>query len=261
MKSYEAARGLFSFMSFCAWAIIVLGVIIGLMGASAAQSFGGNPNPLQVVLGALPGIVMAISGLLGLAMVQMGRSSVDTAEYAQQSLAVSRDQLEISRQILEQSTTRSASYKTDKRTAPNPTSAFEDDAGVSYADVKPIASHAGENQPAAIETLPDEVPSQPALEQNDQVPLPPVRQEIVYRNGKYLVGEVEFMSRKAAVQHQEDREKLVSHEAAEPQSMPEDGTISYKGQNIEIENQTAYVGRRVFTSMDEAKLHIDRLRK
>ena len=77
MKSYETARNLFSFLGFCAGALIVLGVIVALMGGAAAQSFARNAGAVQVILGAMPGIMMAAVGVFGQAMVQMGRASVD----------------------------------------------------------------------------------------------------------------------------------------------------------------------------------------
>ena len=49
-------------------------------------------------------------GFYGLALVQMGRAGVDSAEYSQQSLEVARQQLEVSREVLDQGKKTAASY-------------------------------------------------------------------------------------------------------------------------------------------------------
>ena len=69
MKSYETARSLFSFLGFCAGALIALGLIVALLGGSAVQSMGRNVGFAQVILGAMPGIMMAAVGVVGQAMV------------------------------------------------------------------------------------------------------------------------------------------------------------------------------------------------
>ena len=97
MRSYEAARTLFSFLAFCAWSVVVIGVLVALIGASGGSRYGGAGAGF---LAMVPGLGISIAGLLLLAFVQMGRAGVDTAEYTQQMLKISRDQLEISRQAL-----------------------------------------------------------------------------------------------------------------------------------------------------------------
>jgi hypothetical protein len=97
MRSYEAARSLFSFLGFMAWSVIILGVLIAFVGASGAGKFGGAPAALGAMI---PGVAIAIAGFIELAFVQMGRASVDTAEYTQQMLKIARDQLEVSQQSI-----------------------------------------------------------------------------------------------------------------------------------------------------------------
>ncbi|MCR8551156.1 hypothetical protein M4578_25350 [Salipiger sp. P9] len=100
MRSYEAARSLFSFLAFIAWCVIILGVLAALLAggvAGNARSFGGGPT---VFLAILPGIGIAIVGFVCLALVQIGRATVDTAELTQQMLEIARDRLEISRNAL-----------------------------------------------------------------------------------------------------------------------------------------------------------------
>jgi len=105
MRSYEAARGLFSFLGFCAWVVIIIGVIAALIGASAVsemRGFGARPSGIATFSGLLPGLAMSFVGFIGLAMVQIGRAAVDTAEYTQQMLQIARDQLDVSKQGLNQ---------------------------------------------------------------------------------------------------------------------------------------------------------------
>lgn len=96
MRSYETARSLFGFLEFIFWSIVAIGVIGAAMGAEgASRGFGGG-----ALVGALPGLALALLGLLGVAMIQNARAGVDAAEYSQQMLKVARDQLEISKQAL-----------------------------------------------------------------------------------------------------------------------------------------------------------------
>lgn len=97
MRSYEAARSLFSFLAFIAWSVVVIGVIVALISAAGASRFGGSAAGL---LAMVPGIGIGITGFILVAFVQMGRATVDTAEYTQQMLKLSRDRLEISKQGL-----------------------------------------------------------------------------------------------------------------------------------------------------------------
>ncbi|MEH6741628.1 MAG: hypothetical protein V7695_24200 [Sulfitobacter sp.] len=117
MRSYEAARTLFSFLAFCAWTVIIIGVLVALVGAGGASRYGGGAGLLAMV----PGIGIGLAGLLLVAFVQMGRANVDTAEYTQQMLKISRDQLDVSRQSLEQGDAFQKSYSSlNKETIDTP---------------------------------------------------------------------------------------------------------------------------------------------
>lgn len=131
MRSYEAARSLFSFMAFCAWSVVVLGVLAALIGASSVSQYGG---PEAGILAMAPGVVLGITGLLLVAFVQMGRATVDTAEYTQQMLKVSRDQLEVSRQGLKQGGEQSGSFAALRKVEP-PTKIAVQNSGTSFAEV------------------------------------------------------------------------------------------------------------------------------
>lgn len=106
MRSYAAARMYFSILSFFSWAIIVIGGIVTI-GAVAAvgnvtRGIGVSSGGLEYVGAMLPGLGMMFVGFLGLVGDQIGRAAVDTAEYTQQGLQITREQLEISRQSLKQ---------------------------------------------------------------------------------------------------------------------------------------------------------------
>ncbi|WP_298921474.1 hypothetical protein [uncultured Roseobacter sp.] len=179
MRSYEAARGLFSFLSICAWGVIIIGVIVALIGGNAAASGIRGQTELQVLLGAAPGAIVAVAGFFGLALVQMGRASVDSAEYGQQVLEVSRQQLEVSREALAQGKTTAASYAAFARTSAASAMADEQSDqtqshGSSYGDreTSPEAAEAAsalseeamidaQTAPAALQASTD--PIQPAL--------------------------------------------------------------------------------------------------
>lgn len=99
MRSYEAARSLFGILAFLAWAVVAIGVVAAFIGAESVPSYAGDE---MVLLALAPGIGIGILGLVLVAFVQMGRANVDTAEYTQQMLKISRDQLDVSRQALKQ---------------------------------------------------------------------------------------------------------------------------------------------------------------
>jgi hypothetical protein len=100
MRSYAAARGLFSVLSALSWVMIVGGGFLAIAGFE----YGGQmrtPNPLAmaITMGA-PGVALGLFGFIMLATSQVGRASVDTAEYSQQMLQLSREHLDVSRQSL-----------------------------------------------------------------------------------------------------------------------------------------------------------------
>jgi len=74
-----------------------MGVLVAFISAGAVGQFG---VPGAGLLAMVPGIGIAIAGFIQLAFVQIGRAGVDTAEYTQQMLKISRDQLEVSQQAL-----------------------------------------------------------------------------------------------------------------------------------------------------------------
>lgn len=118
MRSYEAARGLYSFLGFMAWVVIVFGIVIAFVSAASVSAFTGSSGGL---LAAAPGIGIALVGFMKLALVQLGRAGVDIAEYTQQMLKVARDQLEVSRQSQKNGNEHAGSFQNlNKRSQEKP---------------------------------------------------------------------------------------------------------------------------------------------
>jgi hypothetical protein len=120
MRSYEAARSLFSFLAFIAWSTVAIGVLVALISAEGVSRYAGDGAGL---LAMVPGIGIGITGLVLVAFVQMGRANVDTAEYTQQMLKISRDQLEVSKQALKRQNTLPQSFEAVAKVHPNAASA------------------------------------------------------------------------------------------------------------------------------------------
>ena len=105
MRSYETARSLFSIIEFVGWCCVILGgivFIIGVASYSSLSEYGGTGAGMAALL---PGLAIMFMGIIGVAIPQVGRAAVDTAEISGQILKVSRDQLEVSRSSLKQGKT------------------------------------------------------------------------------------------------------------------------------------------------------------
>ncbi|MFV0644697.1 MAG: hypothetical protein ACK5NN_09400 [Sphingomonadaceae bacterium] len=104
MRSYEAARSYFGFLGFVSWCVIIIGAIVAIVSMTAfgqvSRAYGGSS--MAGLAGMIPGVAIMFSGFMGLVIVQIGRAGVDSAEYTQQMLLLSREQLEISRHTLKQ---------------------------------------------------------------------------------------------------------------------------------------------------------------
>lgn len=149
MRSYENARGLFSFLEFLAWGGVLLGIAIIFVSMEAAsRNFGGGAG----LLAAMPGIAISLFSLIWVAIIQVARAGVDTAELTQQTLKVARDQLEVSKQSLKQGAALQNSFADLVRKEPTPpdTRSLEHENGkASYAkaaDPKPPKTVTVEHQ-------------------------------------------------------------------------------------------------------------------
>lgn len=178
MKSYDAARKYFSFLEFLSWALIVLGLTIALMSYAATSG-----QPLALTLAATgPGLVLATCGLFGLIYVQTSRASVDSAEYAQQSLKLSRDQFEVSKQLLKLAEAR------ERRSGYEDSTASSELKNISY-----------DTDVAAPKPKPEPIPAPKIAARAEPVLVQPGVYEfggkqIEERNGMFLVEDVSYTS-------------------------------------------------------------------
>jgi hypothetical protein len=110
MRSYGVARGLFSLLSALAWVMIVGGAFAAFAGFDyGAQMRSPNPLAMAITMGT-PGVALFFFGFIMLATSQVGRASVDTAEYSQQMLQTARDHMDVSKQLLRQGEKLEAGY-------------------------------------------------------------------------------------------------------------------------------------------------------
>lgn len=226
MRSYEVARTIYSILEILAWASIVIGLIAALGGASAGSSFARNGAGL---LGAVPGIIIMISGIFLVGSVQSWRANVDSAEYGQQMLKVARDQLEVSKQALRTSDSQPNTFgalraeqeagrsdRPEKRVVPAAPVKHAPDEVIEYRDRSIVRNGMAfsvsgkefvslERAKRAIDLeLKDAVPVEltkrnaDALANSRPEQEQPSPQQIVEVDGKYVFGNMSFGSREAA---------------------------------------------------------------
>lgn len=94
MHEYKTARSIFSFAEFCAWALVVVGIILALVGmAGGGRMLGSSAG----FIGALPGLVISIFGVFMAMNVQIGRAAVDSARNSSLSLKIAEEQLRLAK--------------------------------------------------------------------------------------------------------------------------------------------------------------------
>lgn len=150
MRDYSAARSVLSLVEFACWAGVLIGVIIAFSSVGVASRGFGTPG----ILAAIPGIAIGLLSLFGVALAQMGRAGVDTAEYGQQALKVARDQLEVSKQALKQGNAMASSFATLMQTQQQPENGATSATNASFADARKPTTEIGE---AAIPPANDQV--------------------------------------------------------------------------------------------------------
>lgn len=102
MRSYDTARGYFSFMGFIAWCLFMTGICLVFFGVLVVNQPWQFNLPTGLAIAMIPGgVLVVLMGLFVLVNAQSARASVDSAEYAQQSLKLARDQFEISKEMLQ----------------------------------------------------------------------------------------------------------------------------------------------------------------
>ncbi len=236
MRSYHAARSLFSFLSFVAWALIVIGGLMAIVGAEASQNMfrGGS-----ALIGALPGTFIAAFGLLMLAVTQNARASVDTAEYTQQMLKVARDQLQISQQSLK------AHHTTLK----------------SFAELTPTPSGEPEKTTSFTQVA-DTDPKSANTHSTHTAPL-----KIDQRDGRFYVGAIEFQNLEMAREYLErGREKATLPTIDDVQvEIPQElqplhavgEMVEYRGKQLKAVEAGYVFKGTMFNSLERAKERID----
>lgn len=154
MRSYEAARSLFSVISFFSWFLIAGGIILIFVGGNLGgelSRYSRAPEVIGMILGGIPGLFAALVGFFALVSSQLGRASVDTAEYGQQMLQIARDQLDVSRQTLHKGDSLRQSFEAlSQRTVAATTASYA-------GHLAPAEAHPETNQAL------DNTASQPAL--------------------------------------------------------------------------------------------------
>ena len=198
MKSYAAARSLFSFLEVISWIVIISGVILMLLG------FGGTGDrSVPGIFAFVPGVIIAFCGFIGLVQVQVARASVDSAEYGQQSLKVARDQLEISRQMMTMAQSKTTSYAAAATNKPQERhGGTTAEAAPNYkarpSSSKPAPERAIGKAGAGVDERPkvDTPKAAPALPEPATLPRPP--KEIHFADGAWRYGTMTFKSEDAA---------------------------------------------------------------
>ncbi len=90
---YQTARAIFSIIEFLGWVVVVIGVMVAIVGFSSGGILGrlsGNTPVLLKLFAMLPGLGFSFFGILSVAVAQVWRSQVDSAEYAREMLQIAR---------------------------------------------------------------------------------------------------------------------------------------------------------------------------
>jgi hypothetical protein len=97
-REYTTARSVLGFLEFVSWTALVVGILGALAGASVASRTGFGPASTGAAFAAaLPGLALALLGLLGAVQCQIGRAGVDTAEMTGKMLDLSEEQMRLLR--------------------------------------------------------------------------------------------------------------------------------------------------------------------
>ena len=266
MRSYEAARGLFSFLGFMSWAVIIVGTLLAFSGGTiGGTGFGQNSGGLTALLGAAPGIILAMLGFYGLALVQMGRAGVDSAEYSQQSLEVARQQLEVSREVLDQGKKTAASYASlvasnpprSKKKAKDPA---HESAEISYASK---AKSKSKKEPPA-----DVAPARPKMEKPETVavkedpkpalPEPPIEVRLPDPEPEPVaVEKTERPAPSSATMAPKATESKPVVQPKKPEPKPE--KVPFVPKQIEEKDGVFFYGSTTFSSEAAAKRYVAQL--
>jgi hypothetical protein len=156
MRSYHAARAVFTLFSTLSWIVILAGGALAVISSGLAMeraSFGGG-NEMVALMAAIPGAILSLLGFVMLVLSQIGRAGVDTAEYSQQMLQASRDHMEVSRQLVRQGEKLEQGYAglASKIAAASASyaSKLANEAGATAVPTVPVAAVASETAPTKV---------------------------------------------------------------------------------------------------------------
>ncbi|SDL26238.1 hypothetical protein [Aliiruegeria lutimaris] len=245
MRSYEAARSYFGFLEFLSWCVVGLGVIAALIGMGAASDMRGygGASAGAIILAVMPGGALAFLGFLGLVFCQIGRANVDTAEYTQQGLKISREQLEISKQMLKQGAKSDQGYAAALQAAKD-----ELRTGATLSASEPAgASYAAATKETAPQLKLDHEPGETIAYRGKEIR--------VVEGGYVLGGTIYPTYDKVMDQVDIGIDGYASERAASVATTGEDQ--EYRGTQIEKRDGGFYVGSNLFVSLERAQKHID----
>lgn len=149
MREYTTARTIFGILEFVAWVAVVGGIVVAIMGASAATGYSGSSAGL---MGAIPGFIMAFLGIIAVATVQFYRAGVDTAEMTGKMLQISKEQLQLTKEAKKASfAAKAAPVKPAAAKPAEPATTPADFDPVKLAERKP----SGQDATAKVEAAPN----------------------------------------------------------------------------------------------------------
>lgn len=89
-SEYDVARLISKVMAFFGWLLVLVGLAAGALGIAAGiEARGGGMS----ILGILPGLGIAVAGLLLVAAGQVTRAMVDNADHTREILKLARAQM------------------------------------------------------------------------------------------------------------------------------------------------------------------------
>lgn len=94
LREYTTARTIFGIIEFVAWIAVIIGIVMAVSGSgSGSYAFRSGAG----LIGALPGLVLSLLGIIAVGAAQFFRAGVDTADMTGHILAISKEQLKIAK--------------------------------------------------------------------------------------------------------------------------------------------------------------------
>jgi hypothetical protein len=171
MRSYHAARAVFTLFSTLAWIVILAGGALAVISSGLAAERAGFGNEMVALMAAIPGAILSLLGFVMLVLSQIGRAGVDTAEYSQQILKASRDHMEVSQQLVRQGEKLEQGYAALAAKLSTPSSVSYD-GRLTSAEAPVAASASAMTLPASGEAVAAKVGYSDTLQIEQGVPMP-----------------------------------------------------------------------------------------